>query len=253
MDRNTALFEYCLRMGDTSLILGQRLSEWCGHGPILEEDIAMSNIALDYIGQSRIIYSYAGQVEGMGRSEDELAYLRDARQYRNLLLTEQPNGDFACTLARQYLMSVYLFHLYSELTSSTDEAIRAFAQKSIKEVAYHLRHSADWMLRLGDGTEESHQRLQDAVNKLWYFVDDLFDADEVDADLLSGGIAADMKKVRASWEQDVKTLFSEATIQIPSVNSFTRVGSRKGNHTEHLGYILAEMQFLPRAYPGAKW
>ncbi|MFN9595632.1 MAG: 1,2-phenylacetyl-CoA epoxidase subunit PaaC [Bacteroidota bacterium] len=253
MDRNTALFEYCLRMGDTSLILGQRLSEWCGHGPILEEDIAMSNIALDYIGQSRIIYSYAGQVEGKGRSEDELAYLRDARQYRNLLLTEQPNGDFACTLARQYLMSVYLFHLYSELTSSTDEAIRAFAQKSIKEVAYHLRHSADWMLRLGDGTEESHQRLQDAVNKLWYFVDDLFDADEVDADLLSGGIAADMKKVRASWEQDVKTLFSEATIQIPSVNSFTRVGSRKGNHTEHLGYILAEMQFLPRAYPGAKW
>ena len=253
MDRNTALFEYCLRMGDTSLILGQRLSEWCGHGPILEEDIAMSNIALDYIGQSRIIYSYAGQVEGMGRSEDELAYLRDARQYRNLLLTEQPNGDFACTLARQYLMSVYLFQLYSELTSSTDEAIRAFAQKSIKELAYHLRHSADWMLRLGDGTEESHQRLQDAVNKLWYFVDDLFDADEVDADLLSVGIAADMKKVRASWEQDVKALFAEATIQIPSVNSFTRVGSRKGNHTEHLGYILAEMQFLPRAYPGAKW
>ena len=215
MDRNTALFEYCLRMGDTSLILGQRLSEWCGHGPILEEDIAMSNIALDYIGQSRIIYSYAGQVEGMGRSEDELAYLRDARQYRNLLLTEQPNGDFACTLARQYLMSVYLFQLYSELTSSTDEAIRAFAQKSIKELAYHLRHSADWMLRLGDGTEESHQRLQDAVNKLWYFVDDLFDADEVDADLLSVGIAADMKKVRASWEQDVKALFAEASIQIP--------------------------------------
>jgi len=253
MDRNAALFEYCLRIGDTSLILGQRLSEWCGHGPILEEDIAMSNIALDYIGQSRIIYSYAGLIEGKGRSEDDLAFLRDARQYRNLLITEQPNGDFACTLARQYLMSVYLFHLYSSLTLSSDESIRAFAQKSIKEVAYHLRHSADWMLRLGDGTEESHQRLQDAVNKLWYFVDDLFDADEVDADLLSVGIAADMKQVRASWEQDVKALFAEATIQIPTVNNFTRVGSRKGNHTEHLGYILAEMQFLPRAYPGAKW
>ncbi|MFM7177784.1 MAG: 1,2-phenylacetyl-CoA epoxidase subunit PaaC [Bacteroidota bacterium] len=253
MDRNTALFEYCLRIGDTSLILGQRLSEWCGHGPILEEDIAISNIALDYIGQSRIIYSYAGQIEGKDRSEDDLAFLRDARQYRNLLITEQPNGDFACTMARQYLMSVYLFHLYSSLTTSTDESIRAFAQKSIKEVAYHLRHSADWMLRLGDGTEESHQRLQDAVNKLWYFVDDLFDADEVDADLLSDGIAADMKKVRASWEQDVKTLFAEATIQIPTVNNLTRVGSRKGNHTEHLGFILAEMQFLPRAYPGAKW
>lgn len=253
MDRNTALFEYCLRIGDTSLILGQRLSEWCGHGPILEEDIAISNIALDYIGQSRIIYSYAGQIEGKGRSEDDLAYLRDARQFRNLLITEQPNGDFACTMARQYLMSVYLFHLYSALTSSSDESISAFAQKSIKEVAYHLRHSADWMLRLGDGTEESHKRLQEAVNNLWFFVDDLFDADEVDADLLSDGIAADMKKVRDSWEQDVKTLFTEATIQIPSVNSFTRVGSRKGNHTEHLGYILAEMQFLPRAYPGAKW
>ncbi|MFM8916977.1 MAG: 1,2-phenylacetyl-CoA epoxidase subunit PaaC, partial [Bacteroidota bacterium] len=150
-------------------------------------------------------------------------------------------------------MSVYLFHLYSSLTTSTDESIRAFAQKSIKEVAYHLRHSADWMLRLGDGTEESHHRLQDAVNKLWYFVDDFFDADEVDADLLSDEIAADMKKVRASWEQDVKTLFAEATIQIPTVNNLTRVGSRKGNHTEHLGFILAEMQFLPRAYPGAKW
>ncbi|MFM8916221.1 MAG: 1,2-phenylacetyl-CoA epoxidase subunit PaaC, partial [Bacteroidota bacterium] len=149
MDRNTALFEYCLRIGDTSLILGQRLSEWCGHGPILEEDIAISNIALDYIGQSRIIYSYAGQIEGKDRSEDDLAFLRDARQYRNLLITEQPNGDFACTMARQYLMSVYLFHLYSSLTTSTDESIRAFAQKSIKEVAYHLRHSADWMLRLG--------------------------------------------------------------------------------------------------------
>lgn len=253
MDRNTALFEYCLRIGDTSLILGQRLSEWCGHGPILEEDIAMSNIALDYIGQSRIIYSYAGQIEGKGRSEDDLAYLRDARQFRNLLITEQPNGDFACTMARQYLMSVYLFHLYSSLTSSSDESISAFAQKSIKEVAYHLRHSADWMLRLGEGTEESHKRLQEAVNNLWFFVDDLFDSDEVDAELLGSGIAADMKKIRASWEQDVKKLLSEATIQIPSVNSFTRVGSRKGNHTEHLGYILAEMQFLPRAYPGAKW
>jgi len=253
MDRNTALFEYCLRLGDTSLILGQRLSEWCGHGPILEEDIAMSNIALDYVGQSRIIYAYAGQLEGKGRTEDDLAFHRDARQYRNLLITEQPNGDFACTMARQYLMSVYMFHLYSALSNSTDADINAFAKKSLKEVAYHVRHSADWMLRMGDGTEESHQRLQHAVNSLWFFVDDLFDADEVDALLLADGVAANMDLVKAAWEEDVKSVFAQSNIQLPSMNSFTRKGSRKGNHTEHLGYILAEMQFLPRAYPDAKW
>ena len=156
-------------------------------------------------------------------------------------------------MTRQYLMSVYLFHLYSALSSSTDETLKAFALKSVKEVAYHLRHSADWMLRLGEGTEESHARLQDAINKLWYFVDDLFDADEVDADLSAAGIGADLRKIRDSWEQDVKSCLSEATIQLPSINNSTRMGSRKGSHTEHLGYILAEMQFLPRAYPGAKW
>jgi ring-1,2-phenylacetyl-CoA epoxidase subunit PaaC len=253
MDRNAALFEYCLRIGDTSLILGQRLSEWCGHGPILEEDIAMSNVALDYVGQSRIIYSYACQLEGKGRSEDDLAFHRDARQFRNLLMVEQPNGDFACTMARQYLMSVYLFHLYGALSNSADADINAFAKKSLKEVAYHVRHSADWMLRLGDGTEESHQRLQKALNSLWFFVDDFFDADEVDAVMLQLGIGADLSHIKSAWERDVKALFADANISLPAINSFTRTGSRKGNHTEHLGYILAEMQFLPRAYPDAKW
>lgn len=253
MTHQEALFEYCLRLGDTSLILGQRLSGWCGHGPYLEEDIAMTNIALDLIGQARIILSYAGTVEAKGNDEDRLVFHRDAHQYRNLLLAEQPNGDFAMTMARHYLISLYQYHLYSSLTRSNDETIAAFAAKSVKEVAYHLRHCSDWMLRLGDGTEESHNRLQTAVDDLWYFTEDLFDTDEVDALLLDEGIAADMDKVKQLWMEGVKTTFSEARLTIPHINTPMRRGSRKGNHTEHLGFILAEMQFLPRAYPDAKW
>ena len=253
MTQQEALFEYCLRLGDTSLILGQRLGEWCGHAPILEEDIALSNIALDLIGQARIIYQYAAQVEGKGQNEDKLAYHRDARQYKNLLMAEQPNGDYAMTIARQFFLSVYNFHLYSALAKSKDADIAAFAAKSVKEVAYHVRHSSDWMLRLGDGTVESHKRIQDAVNDLWYFVDDMFDADEVDAVLLKAGIAADMKLVKAQWETTISDILKKATLTIPEVNNFMRLGSRQGNHTEHLGYILAELQFLPRAYPDATW
>lgn len=253
MTQQEALFEYCLRIGDTSLILGQRISEWCGHAPYLEEDIAMSNIALDLIGQARIILSYAGQVEGKGRDEDALAFHRDARQYRSLLMAEQPNGDFAMTIGRQYLLSVYNFHLYSLLTKSKDETVAAFAAKSLKEVAYHVRHSADWVLRLGDGTEESHQRMQNAVNDLWYFTADLFDADPVDAILMKAGIAADLNQVENAWKADVSALLSESGLTIPGISTPMRKGSRQGNHTEHLGFILAEMQFLPRAYPDAKW
>lgn len=253
MTQQEALFDYCLRLGDTSLILGQRLGEWCGHAPILEEDIALSNIALDLIGQARIIYQYAAQVEGKGQNEDKLAYHRDARQYKNLLMAEQPNGDYAMTIARQFFLSVYNFHLYSALAKSKDADIAAFAAKSVKEVAYHVRHSSDWMLRLGDGTVESHKRIQDAVNDLWYFVDDMFDADEVDAVLLKAGIAADMKLVKAQWETTISDILKKATLTIPEVNNFMRLGSRQGNHTEHLGYILAELQFLPRAYPDATW
>lgn len=248
-----ALFEYCLRLGDTSLIMGQRISEWCGHAPYLEEDIAMSNFALDYIGQARIILSYAGKVEGKGRDEDSLAYHRDTRQFRNLLMAEQPNGDFGTTVLKQYLIGVYNFHLYSLLQKSSDSEIAAFAAKSLKEVAYHVRHSGDWVSRLGDGTEESKQRIQDAINDLWFFVDDMFQTDDVESMLLAKGIAADLNEVRRLWTATVMDKFNTATLTIPEVNNAMRLDSRKGNHTEHLGYILAEMQVLPRSYPDAKW
>ncbi len=250
---NDALFEYCLRIGDTSLILGQRLSEWCGHAPILEEDIALSNISLDLIGQSRIILTHAGNIEGKGRTEDDLAYLRDARQFRNLLLVEQPNTDFAVTIARQYFVSSYNFQLYEALALSGDATLAAFASKSVKEVAYHVRHSADWVLRLGDGTEVSHTKMQDAINDLWYYVDDMFQADDVDAILLENNFGANITSVKKLWEEMVHETLTKASLTIPVANNSLRMGSRSGNHTEHLGYILAEMQFLPRAYPDAKW
>jgi ring-1,2-phenylacetyl-CoA epoxidase subunit PaaC len=248
-----ALFEYCLRIGDTSLVLGQRLSEWCGHGPILEEDIALTNIALDLIGQTRIILEYGGQTEGKGRSADDLAYHRDAMQFRNVLIAEQPNVDFAYTITRQFFLSVYNYCLYEELKQSTDKTIAAFAEKSLKEVAYHVRHASDWMLRLGDGTEESHKRMQNAVDDLWMFTDDLFQMNEVDELLIKEGIAVDQKKIQEKWKIKVNEILTKGTLTIPSVNNFMRLGSRVGKHTEHLGYILAEMQFLPRAYPDAKW
>ncbi len=253
MSSEMALFEYCLRLGDTSLIMGQRLSEWCGHAPYLEEDIAISNFALDYIGQARIILSYAAQVEGKGRNEDSLAYLRDAREFRNLLMAEHPNGDFGTTVMKQYLIGVYNFHLYSLLQKSKDANIAAFAAKSLKEVAYHVRHSGDWVSRLGDGTEESKSRIQESVNDLWFFVDDFFQMDDVEMLLLSKGIAADLNEVKKLWTATVTDKFAKASLIIPEVNSVMRLDSRKGNHTEYLGYILAEMQVLPRSYPDAKW
>lgn len=247
------LYDYCLRLGDTSLILGHRLSEWCGHGPMLEEDIAMANMSLDLIGQAKNMLSYAAQIEGKGNTDDILAYHRDAMQYRNVLLAEQPNGDFAFTMTRQYFISAYNFFLYEELKKSQDKNIAAFAEKSLKEVAYHLRHSSDWMLRLGDGTNESHTRAQDAVNDLWMFTDDLFETNEGDKELFSKKIIPDYNIIKEKWQQHVLNLLHNATLLIPVVNNFMRTGSRNGRHTEHLGYILAEMQFLPRAYPGTNW
>lgn len=253
MNRQNALFEYLLRLGDTSLILGHRISEWCGHAPILEEDIALANVALDHIGQARLFLSYAGRIEGKGRTEDTLAYRRDARQFRNLLMAEQPNVDYAVTTARQYLVSVYNFHLYSALSKSSDQELAGIAAKSLKEVAYHVRHSGDWMLRFGDGTEESHTRAQNALNDLWYFVDDFFAADEIDAFLLKEGVAADLSQIKVQWEGTVLPHLAKAKLSVPQINNKMRSGSRNGGHTEHLGYILAEMQFLPRAYPDAVW
>ena len=252
-EKHNHLADYCLRLGDTSLIAGQRLTEWCGHAPELEEDIALSNMSLDLIGQARIMLSYAGELEGKGRTEDQLAYFRDERDYRNLLLAEQPNGDFAQTMTRQFLLSVYLLLVYDALKKSKDEMIRGFAEKSWKEMAYHVRHSSDWLLRLGDGTEESHRRLQDAVDELWAYTDDLFHADETDEKLAKEGITPDLNRIRDLWNREVEALFSKAFIQKPAVSGYMKNGSRQGLHTEHLGYILADMQFLARAYPDAKW
>jgi ring-1,2-phenylacetyl-CoA epoxidase subunit PaaC len=252
MTTQQAKFEYLLRLGDSSLIIGHRLSEWCGHGPILEEDIALINIALDFVGNATALLTYAAQVENKGRTEDELAYLRGERDYRNLLLTEQPNGDYAATIARQFLYDVYTFFLYEELKNSKDETIAAIAVKSHKEITYHLRHTTEWMYRLGDGTEESHQRLQTALNELWMYTSDLFDMNEVDELLIKEGIAADLNKVKAAWEKRVNEVITEATLQTPTTN-IKQKGSREGKHSEHLGFLLAEMQYIPRSYPGAKW
>ena len=250
--KNSALFEYCLRLGDSSLILGHRLSEWCGHGPILEEDIALANMSLDLLGQTRMILTYAGTVEGKGRDEDAFAYARDERDYLNLLITEQPNGDFGQTILRQFLFSAYTFFLYTELKNSKDKTISSFAEKFLKEVKYHLRHSSDWVIRLGDGTEDSHQRMVNAIDELWMYTGDMFEMDGTDEELIKAGIAVDLKKIFLQWENKVKEVFKEATLEVPQ-NVFMQHGSRKGIHTENLGYILAEMQTLPRMHPDAKW
>ncbi|MBL0328791.1 MAG: phenylacetate-CoA oxygenase subunit PaaC [Bacteroidetes bacterium] len=252
MTLQEAKFEYLLRLGDSSLIIGHRLSEWCGHGPILEEDIALINIALDFVGNATSILGYAGQVEGKGRTEDDLAFMRGEREFRNLLITEQPNGDFANTIARQFLFDTYMFFLYEELKSSKDETIAAIAVKSHKEITYHLRHTTEWMLRLGDGTAESHERLQNGLNDLWMFTSEMFDMDEVDTLLMKEGIAPDLNKVKANWEKRVHEVLAEATLEIPTT-TFKQKGSKEGKHSEHLGFLLAEMQYVHRAYPGAKW
>lgn len=247
-----AKFEYLLRLGDSSLIIGHRLSEWCGHGPILEEDIALINIALDFVGNATSILAYAGQVEGKGRDEDALAYMRDERGYRNLLITEQPNGDYANTIARQFLFDTYMFFLYEELKNSKDETIAAIAVKSHKEITYHLRHTTEWMYRLGDGTAESHERLQNGLNDLWMFTSEMFEMDEVDAILIKEGIVPDLNKVKAAWEKQVQEVLAEATLTVPETK-FKQKGSKEGKHSEHLGFLLAEMQYVHRSFPNAKW
>ncbi|HET6243614.1 MAG: phenylacetate-CoA oxygenase subunit PaaC [Bacteroidetes bacterium] len=249
---NKAVFEFCLRLGDSSLIIGHRLSEWCGHGPVLEEDIALINIALDHIGRSRNLLTYAGQVEGKNRTEDDLAYHRNERQFRNLLLTEFPNTDFAYTIARQFFFDTYSFFLYQDLKNSKDETIAAIAEKALKEITYHLRHSSEWMLRLGDGTKESKDKIQNAVNALWRYTGEMFMMDQVDEFLLNEGIALDMNKVKLKWEEKVSDVLNRATLYKPA-DVYMQEGSKKGLHTEHLGFLLAEMQYLPRTHAEAKW
>jgi len=246
------LFEYLLRLGDDSLILGHRLSEWCGHGPVLEEDIAMTNLSLDLIGQATNIFEYAGKVENKGRDEDAIAFLRFDKDYKNLLLVERPNGDFGMTMIRQFFFDAYRKPLFERLTKSSDETIAAIAEKSLKETKYHLRHSSEWVIRLGDGTEESHQRIQDSLDELWRYTSELFYADEVDAALIASGVLVDMESIKDEWETTVHAVLNEATLTIPS-NNWKQEGGRKGLHTEHLGYILAELQYMQRAYPNMEW
>ena len=246
------LFDYLLRLGDNSLILGQRLAEWIGHTPMLEEDLALTNVGLDLIGQARMLLTYAGEVEGKGRDEDRLAFHRDTAEWRNLLLLEQPNGDFAKTMARQFFFDQFQYLQFEALSVSSDERLAAIAAKSLKEIVYHRRHSTDWILRLGDGTAESHEKMQTAIDELWGFVPEMFEMDATDEALLAAGIGIDVARLRPAWDAAVNAILAEATLARPE-DSLSVRGSREGKHSEHLGYLLAEMQFLQRAYPDAKW
>jgi ring-1,2-phenylacetyl-CoA epoxidase subunit PaaC len=250
--RKDTQVDYVLRLADTSLILGQRLSEWVGHAPALEEDLGFANIALDLIGQARLLLSYAAEIEGRGRSEDALAFLRDAGEFRNLTLVEQLNGDFGRTVVRQLLASAFQLELYSALQGSADTRLAEIAAKSLKETAYHFRYSAGWVVRLGDGTADSRARVQSALDELWPFTAEIFATDAVDAEMAAAGIAPSAPELRAAWLARIDAVLTEATLERPADSVFPWHG-KAGVHTEHLGYLLAEMQFLQRAYPGCSW
>jgi ring-1,2-phenylacetyl-CoA epoxidase subunit PaaC len=256
MTLDQMLFQYLLRLGDSPLILAQRLGEWVGHGPVLEEDIAQTNVGLDLLGQARLWLSYAGEVEARyappGRDEDALAFLRDAGQFRNLLIVEQPNGNFADTTARQFLFDAWHLLLLRALANSADQRIAGIAAKGAKEVAYHVERSGDWVIRLGDGTDESHARMQAAIDELWMYTGEMFTSDETERELSDAGIAADVRALHDPWRQHVDAVLAEATLAIPG-DTFMQQGGKRGVHTEHLGHLIAEMQVLQRAYPGARW
>lgn len=253
MTTKEALFDYLIRLGDNALILGQRLGEWCGHAHQLEGDIALTNVALDQMGQARMLLSEAGKVEGKGRSEDDLAFHRDEKDFKNNLLLEQDNENFAQTIVRQFLFDVFQFHFLKALANSQNDFLKAFAAKSLKEVTYHRSLSKDWMLRLGDGTELSHSKMQTALDNLWPFTEELFEMNEVDDTLVAEKIAPNLNDIRAHWDKEVREVIEEATLSIPDTMGYMATGGRNGHHTEYLGYILAEMQYLPRSMPEAKW
>jgi ring-1,2-phenylacetyl-CoA epoxidase subunit PaaC len=256
MSRDEQLFQYLLRLGDSPLILAQRLGESVGRGPILEEDIAQTNVGLDLLGQARLWLSYAGEVEARfaphGRGEDELAYLRDSGEFRNLLLVEQPNGNFADTTARQFLFDAWHLPLLQGLARSQDARIAEIASKAAKEAAYHVERSGDWVIRLGDGTDESHTKIQAAIDDLWMYTGEMFAADAIELALIEAGIAADVRVLEAPWREHVEQVLRSATLATPGA-SFMQQGGKRGVHTEHLGHLLSEMQVLPRSYPGAHW
>ncbi len=242
------LTNYTLFLADNALIMGHRNSEWCGHGPILEQDIAISNIALDLIGQARNFYQYAATLIDNNATENSLAYLRDAKEYKNCLLVEQPNADWAQTVLKQFFFSTYQYYLYQQLQNNNDEQLKAIAAKALKEVTYHVRWSSEWVIRLGDGTEESKKRLLKAVDELWMFTGELFEPASYELN-----INIDFIFLKENWNKKIRSVFEEATIDVPAETSWYQSGGKIGNHSEHLGFILAEMQFLQRAYPNSEW
>ena len=244
---------YLLRLGDNALILSQQLSQLCGKGPALEEDMALTNVALDLLGQTRLWFSYAAELENAGRDEDDIAFLRDAHDFKNCLLVEQPNGNYADTMMRQFFFDTWHYFQLLELTKAGDPRIVEVAQKSIKEVTYHLRRSGDLIVRLGDGTAESHKKTQAAADALWMYTGEMFNYDAVDSAMVAAGIAPPSELLRAAFLEHVAEIFAEATLVMPAPDAWMQKGGKQGTHTEHLGFILAEMQFLQRAYPGAEW
>jgi len=256
LDKTEAFFEYIIRLADDRLILGHRLSEWCGHGPILEEDIALANISLDYIGHAASLYEYAAEIEGENRDRDEIVYFRDDIDFKNLKIVELPKGDFGFTIARQFLFSSFSYFLYNELKNADDDQFKGIIDKHFKETKYHLRHSREWVLRLGDGTEESHRRIQDAFDEIWIHLDELFYMDEVDERMMDENLGADLEAFRQDWKNLVVEVLEEATLDVPDFDQYMHPmeqSGRKGIHTEHLGHLLAEMQHLRRSYPEADW
>ena len=246
-------FEYLLRLGDNALILSQQLSKLCGKGPALEEDMALTNVALDLLGQTRMWLTYAGELEGRGRTEDHLAYLRDAHELRNCLIVEQPNGNYADTMVRQFLFDAWHYFLMQGLLTSSDARIAEVAEKSLKEVTYHLRRSGDLIVRLGDGTAESHAKTQAAIDELWPYSGEMFAYDAIDEAMAAQGVAPAAAGLRSAFLEHVAAILQEATLRMPPPDAWMHKGGKTGRHSEHLGYILAEMQFLQRAYPGAEW
>ncbi|MHB1312360.1 MAG: 1,2-phenylacetyl-CoA epoxidase subunit PaaC [Gemmatimonadaceae bacterium] len=249
---DAALFTALLRLGDDRLVLGHRNSEWCGHGPILEEDIALANMALDLVGQATLLLQYAGTVEGAGRDQDALAYFRDALEYRNALICELPRGDFGVTIVRQFFYGVYSVLQWEALSTSKDETLAGIAARSLKEARYHVRHAGEWVIRLGDGTPESHRRAQAAVDALWPYTGELFMQPADEAGLVAAGITADVSAFEGPWKAQVADVLTRATL-VPAEGAWMQRGGRTGAHTEHLGHMLAEMQIVARSHPGAKW
>jgi ring-1,2-phenylacetyl-CoA epoxidase subunit PaaC len=252
-DTQAALSNYVLHLADTNLILAQRLCAWCGHGPILEQDIALSNIGLDLLGQTRSLYQYATTLAGDNKTEDDLAFLRNERQFKNLLLVEQPNGDFGYTVLRQFLYEAYQLLLLGALQNSTDSQLAAIAEKSLKEATYHYKWSAEWVIRLGDGTEESHQRMQHSLHEIWTYTGEMFLPSADEKTLALAGSIPDPATLKEQWFEKVSAVLTEATLEIPAITAWMQQGGKTGMHSEHLGFILAEMQYLQRQYPGEQW